>query len=111
MISDAWEPVGRSTTVDANGGRNFLFGGGDRSTSKVKAVVPNDGLTNGLGIHVVDNVNTPLLLGCDVRREYGIVSDYHHNTVYSHVLERYIPSKVLSSGHIGIRMLPGPSSH
>ena len=82
------------------GGRNFLCGGGDRAMSKIKAVVP-----------VVDNVNTPLHLGRDVLREYGLVLDYHHNIVYRYVLERYIPSKVFSSGHIGIRMLPDPQQH
>ena len=97
--------------MEPNGGRRFLFGGGDRSSSVVKATVPNDSLTNGLGIHVVDNVDTPLLLGCDTLREYGLVLDYHHDTVYSHVLERYIPSKVLSSGHIGIRILPDPQAY
>ena len=110
MISDEWEPLGKTTTVEP-GNRNFIFGGGDRATSKIKAVVPNDGLTNGLGIHVADNINTPLPLGCDVLREYGLVLDYHHNTVYNHILERYIPCKVLSSGHLGLRMIPDSPQH
>ena len=108
MIADGWEPLGRTSSVEPNGGRSFLFGGGERSGSSTKAVVPNDCLTDGLGIHVVANPNTPLLLGLDTLREYWLVLDYHHDTVYSHVLERYIPSKVLSSGHIGIRVLPDP---
>ena len=106
MITDGWEPLGRNSTVEPNGGKRFLFGGGDQPGRIMKAVVPNDSLTNGLGIHVVDNINNPLLLGCDTLREYGIVLDYHHDTVYSHTLERYIPSKVVFSGHIGIRVLP-----
>ena len=111
MIADGWEPLGTASSVQPNGGRAFLFGGGERTQSNTKAVVPNDCLTNGLGIHVVANPNTPFLLGLDTLREYGSVLGYQHDTVYSHVLERYIPSKVLSSGHIGIRVLLDPQQY
>ena len=50
---------------------------------------------------------TPLLVGLDMIRYYGSVLDYYHDTVYSHHLERVIPSKVWSSGHLAVYMLPG----
>ena len=108
MIADEWEPLGRSSSVEDNGGRNFLFGGGERTTSRTKTWMPNDALPDGLGIHVVPCTSTSLFLGLDTIRQYGLVLDYYHNTVYSHILGRYVPSKVLSSGHIAVRMLPDP---
>jgi len=49
---------------------------------------------------------TPLLIGTDMLRYYGMVLDYGYNTVYSHQLKRDIPCTVLHSGHLAISMLP-----
>ena len=111
MIADEWEPLGRTTSVEPNGGRRFVFGGGERTSSSRKAVAPNDYLPDGLGINVVGNPNTPLLLGLDTIRQYGLVLDYYHDTAYSHILERYIPSEVLSSEHMAVRVLPDPQHY
>lgn len=80
MIADNWGPLGRNTSVEPNGGRAFLFGGVERTSSSTKAVVPNDYLPDGLGINVVGSPNTPLLLGLDTIRNYGLVLDYFHDT-------------------------------
>ena len=53
----------------------------------------------------------PLLVGLDMIRCYGLVLDYHYETVYSHRLKHIIPSKVLSSGHVAVYMLPGEEDY
>ena len=74
-------------------------------------MVPNDYLPDGLGINVVGNPNTLLLLGLDTIRKYGLVLDYYHDAAYSHILKRYIPSIILSSGHMAVRVLPDPQDY
>ena len=106
FIDDEWQPLGRSADVEDNGGRAFLFAGGERTSSKTQAWMPNHAFPDGLGIHVVCCTDTPLLVGLDMIRRYGLVLDYFHDTVYSHHLGRIIPSKVLSSGHLAVSMLP-----
>ena len=104
-IADEWETLGRASSVEPNGGRAFLFGGGERSECMTKAVVPNDSLPNGLGIHVVASPNTPLLLGLDTIRQYGLVLEYHHNTFTATPSNDMFLRKYFS-GHIGVRVLP-----
>ena len=52
------------------------------------------------------SLSTPILIGLDMLRYYGLVLDYANDTVYSHRLKRSIPSTVLKSGHLAISMLP-----
>ena len=83
-----------------------MFAGGERTSSKTRAWMPNHAFPDGLGIHVVPCTDTPVLVGLDMRRRYGLVLDYYNDTVHSHHLGRMVPSKVLSSGHLAVHMLP-----
>ena len=47
---------------------------------------------------------TPILIGLDALRAYGIFLDYYNGTVYSHTLERYIESMILPSGHLAMKL-------
>ena len=73
--------------------------------------MPNRTFSDGLGIHVAPCVDTPLLVGLDMIRCYGLVLDYHHDTVYCHRLKRIIRLKVLPSGHLAVFMLPGEEDY
>ena len=73
--------------------------------------MPSQTFSDGLGVHVVPCVDTPLLVGLDMIRFYGLVLHYHHDTVDSHRLKRIIPSKVLPSGHLAVFMLPGKEDY
>ena len=53
--------------------------------------------------------HAPFLIGLDVLREYGLVIDYHHNRVYSHILKRYLPCAILPKRHLALEMLPSNS--
>ena len=75
--------VGRTPEVENNGGRDFLFAGGERASSKTLAWMHNQAFSEGIGIHVVPCTENPLLVGLDMIRFYGLVLDYYHDTVYS----------------------------
>ena len=91
LIADAWEPLERYPALEDNGGKNILFAGGEGSSSKVLAWMPNELFEDGIAINVVPCTSTPILIGLDVLRYYGLVLDYAHNTVYSHRLKRSVP--------------------
>ena len=80
---------------------NFNFAGGESSQSRAKmwCEMSEDFKP---GIHTVRCESTPILLGLDVLRQYGIVLDYYNDTVYSHVLGKYLNTVILSSGHLGL---------
>ena len=82
----------------------FTFAGGESADANTVVTVPHPSFDDGLVVNVVANDSTPILLGLDNIRRYGLVLDYHHNTVYSHVLKRWIPCVVLPTGHLGSRL-------
>ena len=104
-IADSWEPLEKYPECEAKD-KSFVFGGGEQSQSKTRAWLPNDLFPDGIGVNVLPNEHTPLLIGTDMLRYYGMVLDYGYNTVYSHRLKRDIPCTVLKSGHIAISMTP-----
>ena len=106
LIADSWEPLDKFPDVEGVRPREFTFAGGEQSLSKTRVWMPNNTLDEGIGIHVVPCTETPLLLGTDMLRYYGLVIDYAYNTVYSHRLNRDIPCTLLKSGHLAIRMTP-----
>jgi hypothetical protein len=110
-IADEWEPLGQTPILEDNGGRRFLFAGGESTPSKTLAWMPHQTFPDGIGIHVVPCTETPLLIGLDMIRYYGLVLDYHNDTVYSHGLHRYVPSAVLPSGHLAVYMLPSDEDY
>ena len=110
LIADAWEPLERYPDLESCD-KNFIFGGGENSHSKTRAWMPNELFTDGIAVSVVPCTSTPLLIGTDMLRYYGMVIDYGYDTVYSHRLKRDIPCTVLKSGHIAISMTPGKNNY
>ena len=110
LIADAWEPLERFPTLE-NSNKKFLFAGGEGSSSKVLAWMPNEIFKDGIAINVVPCTETPILIGLDMLRYYGLVLDYAHNTVHSHRLKRGIPCTVLKSGHLGLSVMPGADNY
>ena len=64
---------------------------------------------DGLGVHTVPTTATPVLIGTDILRYYGLVLDYHNDTVYSHRLQCMLPAERLPSGHLAVQLLPPQS--
>ena len=83
----------------------FTYAGGDRDSSSTAVEVPVPALDNEtVRIQTVSNRDTPLLLGADTLRRFGLVVDYAHNRVYSHRLQREIAVVILPSGHLAINL-------
>ncbi|CAK0907413.1 unnamed protein product [Prorocentrum cordatum] len=82
----------------------FSFAGGDRADAPSRVTfnvkVLND---EAVSIYVLDR-QSPVLLGIDMLKKYGLVIDYFHNTVYSHRFKREIPTRVLPSGHLALNL-------
>ena len=87
----------------------FFFGGGEVAESKVKAWLPHDGFVDGLGVNTVPTTATPVLIGTDMLRYYGLVLDYHNDTAYSHRMQCMLPAQRLPGGHLAIQLLPPQS--
>ena len=87
----------------------FTFAGGETEAASTKICAPHAEFPQGIAVNVVSNESTPFLIGLDVLREYGLVIDYHYNRVYGHILERYLPCAVLSTGHLALEMMPSNS--
>ena len=107
LIADTWEPLNQHSTCEITRPTTYTFAGGEQSLSQTRVWVPNDVFEEGIAINVVPCTETPLLIGTDMLRFYGLVLDYAHNTVYSHRLQLDIPCVLLKSGHLAIKMLPG----
>ena len=75
----------------------FTFAGGETEAANTNICIPHAEFPQGMSVNVVSNESTPFLTGLDVLREYGLVIDYHHNRVYSHILKRYLPCAILST--------------
>ena len=106
LIADAWEPLDRYPALEENGGKDFIFAGRGKASCKVRAWMPNELFEDGIAVNVVPCTSTPILIGLDMLRYYGPVLDYAHNTVYSHRLQGNIPCIVLTSGRLGLSMMP-----
>ena len=85
---------------------SFSFAGGEKTDAKTRVMMDHEFFPDPLPLNVVATESTPILLGLDTIRKYGIVLDYYHDTIYSHVLGHNIPSVVLPSGHLGLALLP-----
>ena len=83
----------------------FTFAGGETEVASTKLCIPHAELPQGISVNVVSNESTPFLIGLDVLREYGLVIDYHYNRIYSHIMKRYLPCAILSTGHLALEML------
>ena len=105
-IADAWEPLEQIPVVESCRPTTYTFAGGEQTASKTRAWMPNEVLNDGVAINVVPCAETPLLIGTDMLRYYGLVLDYAYNTVYSHRLKRDIPCILLKSGQLALKMTP-----
>ena len=83
----------------------FTFACGETEAAKTKICFPHAEFPQGISVNVVSNVSTPCLIGLDVLREYGLIIDYHHNRVYSHILKRHLPCAILPTRHLALEML------
>ena len=54
-------------------------------------------------MNVVSNESAPSLIGLDVIRECGLVTDYHYNRVHS---QTYLLCAVLPTGNLALEMMP-----
>ena len=69
LIADAWGPLGRRPVLQDNGGKAFLFAGGEGTPSKVTAWMPNEVFKEeGVAVNVVPCTATPILIGLDMMR-------------------------------------------
>ena len=82
----------------------FSFAGGDRPDAPSRVTFNVKDLNNEpVSVYVLDR-KSPVLLGIDMLKKYGLVIDYEHNTVYSHRFQRAIPATVLPSGHLALNL-------
>ena len=96
LIADAWEPLERYPDLEPCD-KNFIFAGEEQAHSKTRAWMPNEIFTDGIAVSTVECSSTPLLIGADMLRYYGLVLDYGYDTVYSHRLKRDVPCTRLPS--------------
>ncbi|CAK0882620.1 unnamed protein product [Prorocentrum cordatum] len=88
--------------VNPGAGLGFSFAGGDRADAPSKVSFQVHNLDNQtVEIYVLDRPS-PILLGVDMLKKFGLVIDYERNTVYSRRLKKEIPTRVLASGHLAL---------
>ena len=95
----------KDTTIETTD-VGFTFAGGETEAPSTKIWVPHAEFPQGISVNVVPNESTPFLTGLDVLREYGVVIDYHHNRVHSHIMKSYLPCAILPTGHLAQEMMP-----
>ena len=76
----------------------FTFAGGETEAGSTNIWIPHAEPPQRISVNVVSNESTPFLIGLDVIREYGLVVDYQHNRVYSHIMNCYLPCALLPKG-------------
>ena len=103
-VADQYE----GTTIETTD-VGFTFAGGATEAASTRLCIPHAKFPQGTSVNVVRNESTPFLIGLDVLREYGLVIDYHHNRVYSHILKRYLPCAILPKGQLALDMMPSNS--
>ena len=83
----------------------FTFAGGEQSEAQSLLSLPLPVLEGHcLQVHPVPNPHTPILLGLDNLRKFQMVLDFGNDTCYSKVLQRYLPTIRLQSGHLGLAL-------
>ena len=89
----------------------FTFAGGEEDLSKSTVMLPVPDLDGEcVAVQTVANEATPILLGVDTLRKFGLVIDYAHDRVYSYSLQKMIPVLSLPSGHLAVRLSPASGS-
>ncbi|CAK0814933.1 unnamed protein product, partial [Prorocentrum cordatum] len=104
QLEYANERLSEPMEVSPDKSLGFSFAGGDRADAPSRVTfnvkVLND---EAVSIYVLDR-QSPVLLGIDMLKKYGLVIDYFHNTVYSRRFKREIPTRVLPPGHLALNL-------
>ena len=79
---------------------SFSFARGEKALSETRIWLPLPGTRHErFAVHIVPSEVTPILLGLDMLREFGLVINTDSAHCYSTKLRCRIPVTVLPSGH------------
>ena len=86
---------------------NYSFAGGEAGQQAVAFDYPCEALAGSpVRVGTILNDVTPVLIGTDVLRQYGMVLDFSCDRVWSKTLDREIPVVVFPNGHLGMSLKP-----
>ena len=89
---------------------SFTFAGGEKAHSETRIWLPLPGTRHErFAVHIVPSEVTPILLGLDMLREFGLVINTDSSHCYSTKLRCRIPVTVLPSGHLALALTPSGS--
>ena len=89
---------------------SFTFAGGEKAHSETRIWLPLPGTRHErFAVHIVPSEVTPILLGLDMLREFGLVINADSVHCYSTKLRCRIPVTVLPSGHLALALTPSRS--
>ena len=84
---------------------SFTFAGGEKAHSETRIWSPLPCTRHErFAVHIVPSEVTPILLGLDMLREFGLVINTDSAHCYSTKLRCRIPVTVLSSGHLALAL-------
>ena len=87
----------------------FTFAGGEQSEAQSCLDLPLSVLSGeSLSLHPVPNPHTPILLGLDNLRAFGMVLDFDKDSAFSKKLGRFLPTVRLNGGHLGLALTGQP---
>ena len=88
---------------------SFTFAGGEKAHSETPDLVAASRWHELFAVHIVPSEVTPILLGLDMLREFGLVINADSANCYSTKLRCRIPVTVLPSGHLALVLTPSGS--
>ena len=89
---------------------SFTFAGGEKAHSETRIWLPLPGTRHErFAVHIVPSEVTPILLGLDMLREFGLVINADSEHCYSTKLRCRIPVTVLPSRHLALALTPSGS--
>ena len=89
---------------------SFTFAGGEKAHSETRIWFPLPGTRHErFAVHIVPSEVTPILMGLDMLREFGLVINADSAHCYSTKLRCRIPVTVLPSGHLALALTPSGS--
>ena len=89
---------------------SFTFAGGEKAHSETRIWLPLPGTRHErFAVHIVPSEVTPILLGLDMLREFGLEINADSAHCHSTKLRCRIPVTVLPSGHLALALTPSGS--
>ena len=89
---------------------SFTFAGGQKAHSETRIWLPLPGTRHErFAVHLVPSEVTPIFLGLDMLREFGLVINADSAHCYSTKLRCRIPVTGLPSGHLALALTPSGS--